>query len=245
MAQQRLRHILVQPIPGADDQSTTTDEQWADALARAESVREQLSADDADWTAVAAASSDDPGSRGRGGDLGWYDPASSQFDPEFQAGVAGLPEGELSEPIKTQFGYHIIEVYGHRISAEAEAADIVAQLRDDPSVFDELARTMSEDAATAKNGGVVGWVAPYQYDEAQDEAIFGLSGVNEISDPVQTANGWYIYKLLATTASREIDEARLSQIENNGFGRWFAEQKKGAQIWIDPEFAPAPATTTA
>lgn len=243
--QQRLRHILIQPIPGADDQSAATDEQWADALARAKSVREQLSADDADWTAVAAASSDDPGSRGRGGDLGWYDPASSQFDPQFQAGVVGLPEGELSEPIKTQFGYHIIEVYGHRISAEAEAADLVAQLRDDPGAFEELARTMSEDAATAKNGGVVGWVAPYQYDAAQDEAIFGLPGVNAISDPVQTANGWYIYKLLATTASREIDESRLSQIENNGFRRWFAEQKKGAEIWIDPEFAPAPATTTA
>lgn len=243
--QQHLRHILLQPIPGADDQSTATDAQWADALARAESVREQLSADDADWTAIAAASSDDPGSRSRGGDLGWYDPASSSFDPEFQAGVAGLPEGQLSEPIKTQFGYHIIEVYGHRISAEAQAADIVAELRDDPAAFAELARTQSEDAATAKNGGVVGWVAPYEYDEAQDEAIFGLAAVNDVSDPVQTANGWYIYKLLATTASRDIDEARLSQIENNGFRRWFAEQKQGAEIWIDPEFAPAPAATTA
>lgn len=243
--QQHLRHILLQPIPGADDQSTATDEQWADALARAESVREQLSADDADWTAIAAASSDDPGSRSRGGDLGWYDPASSSFDPEFQAGVAGLPEGELSEPIKTQFGYHIIQVYGHRISAEAQAADIVAQLRDDPAAFAEVARAQSEDAATAKDGGVVGWVAPYEYDEAQDEAIFGLDAVNEISDPVQTASGWYIYKLLATTASRDIDESRLSRIENNGFSRWFAEQKQGAEIWIDPEFAPAPATTTA
>lgn len=243
--QQRVRHILIQPIPGADDQTTATDEQWADALAKAESVREQLTADDADWTAIAEASSDDPGSRSRGGALGWYDPASSTFDPEFQAGVAGLPEGEVSEPIRTQFGYHLIEVYGHRISADAQAADLVAALRDDPDRFAELARQQSEDAATARNGGVVGWVAPYEYDEAADEAIFALPGVNAISDPIQTANGWYVYKLLAITANREIDDARLSRIENNGFTRWFAEQKQGAEIWIDPEFAPAPATTTA
>ena len=243
--QQHVRHILIQPISGADSQAEATDEQWAAALDEAENVREQLSAPDADWTAIAAASSDDAGSRSRGGDVGWYDPASSNFDPDFKAGITGLPEGELSEPIRTQFGYHIIQVFGHRISAEAQAADIAAQLQDDPDAFAQLAREQSEDQATAKDGGVVGWVAPYEYPEVQDEAIFSLSGINAISDPVQTQNGWYIYKLLATTASREIDESRLQRITSQGFDRWFAEEKQGDQIWIDPEYAPAPTTTTA
>lgn len=243
--QQRVRHILIQPIPGADSQAEATDEQWAAALAEAQQVREQLSAPDADWNAIAAASSDDAGSRNKGGDVGWYDPASSNFDADFKAGITGLPEGELSEPIKTQFGYHIIQVFGHRISAEAQAADLVTQLRDDPDAFAQLAREQSEDQTSAKNGGVVGWVAPYEYPEVQDEAIFSLSGVDAISDPVETPNGWYIYKLLASTASREIDESRLQRITSQGFDRWFAEEQQGAQIWIDPEFAPAPATTTA
>ncbi len=240
--QQRIRHILIQPIPGADSQADATDEQWAAALEEAQQVREQLSAADADWNAIAAASSDDAGSRNKGGDVGWYDPASSNFDADFKAGITGLAEGDLSEPIKTQFGYHIIQVYGHRISPEAQATDLVAQLRDDPDSFAQVAREQSEDQASAADGGVLGWVAPYELPEAQDEAVFALSGVNAISDPVQAANGWYIYKLLATTASREIDASRLQRITSQGYDRWFAEQKQGSQIWIDPEFAPAPST---
>jgi hypothetical protein len=83
---------------------------------------------------------------------------------------------------------------------------------------------------------------PNELPVAHDEAFFALSRVYAIGDPVQAANRWYIYKLLATTASRDIDASRLQRITSLGYDRWFAEQKQGSQIWIDPEFAPAPST---
>ncbi len=102
--------------PGADDQSTATQEQWDAALARAQGWYEEVQDPNADWFEIAK-ESDDPGSRSRGGDLGWYDPTTGNFVPEFEAAIATLGVGEISEPVKTDFGYHVIQVTDQRASA--------------------------------------------------------------------------------------------------------------------------------
>ncbi|MBI3283513.1 MAG: peptidylprolyl isomerase [Burkholderiales bacterium] len=59
------------------------------------------------FDALAKAKSQDPGSKGKGGDLGWFDPRG--MVPEFGAAVAKLEKGHFSEePVKTQYGYHVI-----------------------------------------------------------------------------------------------------------------------------------------
>ena len=234
----RVRHILIQPLPDQQDQSTATDQQWAAALKKATALRTTLAAPDADWFAIAAKESSDPGSKDRGGDLGWQDPTSTQFVPEFGDAIKKLKVGELSKPVRTQFGYHLIEVSAERNSPDQEAADLVIQLRKDPGSFGKVARQVSEDAATAAKDGELGWVAHYELDPALEAAIFALDKVGDISDPIALpAGGTYIFKLLEVSESRAVPEGRLKTIRSSGFDRWLTEIKRPAKIWIDPQFA--------
>ena len=63
-----------------------------------------------DFAKVAKELSTDPGSKDKGGDLGAVDVANSGMDPEFMAGAMSLSKGQISAPIKTQFGFHIIKM---------------------------------------------------------------------------------------------------------------------------------------
>ena len=77
------------------------------ALRKAKELREKL-VQGADFATLAKAHSDDPGSAPMGGELGFVD--QEQFVPEYQAAVATLSPGELSLPVRSQFGYHLIEL---------------------------------------------------------------------------------------------------------------------------------------
>jgi parvulin-like peptidyl-prolyl isomerase len=238
VAQVRARHILVQPDPELEDQADASDEEWEAALEAARDVVELARADDADWFELAEEYSDEPNAGGRGGDLGWFDPASSPFVEEFTAGVASLEVGEVSDPIRTPFGWHIIEKTGERESPQAQAADLVEELRADPDRFGDVAREVSEDHASAAENGEIGWVAPYQLDHMREEAVFGLAEVGDISDLVDDASGISIYQLLEASESREIEEERLEQIRATGFERWLdSEVRSGVETWIDPQFS--------
>ena len=239
--QQRVRHFLAQPLPGEADQSKATDAQWAAALARAEAFRVEASKPDADWYMLAD-ESDDTGSKSRGGDVGWYDAASSTFVPEFKAAIAQLSVGEISEPVKTQFGYHVIQVTATRITAAVQADDLVKTLRADPDQFAKLAKEQSDDSNSAAKGGDLGWVIPYQFDKDQIDAIFNLTEPDQISDPVETSAGIYIYKLEATATLRWVPTEQLATVRQTGFDRWLTEVRDRATTWTDPQFVAAPTT---
>jgi parvulin-like peptidyl-prolyl isomerase len=236
--QERARHVLIQPDPELDDQSQATDEQWEAALDEARTVEDLVKADDADWFAIAEEHSDDTGSATRGGDLGWYDPANPQFVTAFAATLASLEVGEVSDPVRTEFGYHVIQKTGERDSPQQQAADLLDELRADPDTFAATATQVSEDYETAEEGGELGWVAPYQLDEAQEEAVFGLTEVGEISDPVdEGADGITIYQLLESSDSREIEADRLDDIRSQGFDRWLDEEVRApVDSWLDPQY---------
>jgi parvulin-like peptidyl-prolyl isomerase len=236
--QERARHVLIQPDPELDDQSQAPDEQWEAALDEAREVEDLVKADDADWFAIAEEHSDDTGSATRGGDLGWYDPANPQFVTAFAATLASLEVGEVSDPVRTEFGYHVIQKTGERDSPQQQAADLLDELRADPDTFAATATQVSEDYETAEEGGELGWVAPYQLDEAQEEAVFGLTEVGEISDPVdEGADGITIYQLLESSDSREIEADRLDDIRSQGFDRWLDEEVRApVDSWLDPQY---------
>ena len=243
--EERARHILIQPDPDLEDQAEATNEQWDAALAEAREVEDLVGDPDADWWAIAEDHSDDSGSAERGGDLGWYDPANPGFVTAFAAELAALDVDEISEPIRTEFGYHVIQKTGERDSPDAQAAALVQQLRDDPDSFGDIAKDVSEDYDTANDDGELGWVAPYQLAKANEDAVFGLTEVGDISEPVgDAAAGITIYKLLETSDSREIEEDRLDEIRTGGFERWLDDEvRSSVEVWIDPQFAPS--TTTA
>lgn len=100
--QTHLRHILIVPNEILDDEN---------ARQRLIMIREQIVEGD-DFEAIATVVSEDPGSAANGGDLGWNGPDT--FVPEFQAVVGSLEIGELSEPFRSPFGWHIVEVLGRR-----------------------------------------------------------------------------------------------------------------------------------
>ena len=242
VAQVRARHILVQPDPELDSQADASDEEWEAALEEARDVAELARAEDADWYALAEEYSDEPGAGDRGGDLGWFDPTSSPFVEAFTAGVAGLEVGEVSDPIRTEFGWHVIERTGERESPQAQVADLVEALRADPDSFADVAREVSEDYASAADGGEIGWVAPYQLDQMREDAVFGLAEVGDISDPLEDASGISIYRLLESSESREIEDDRLEEIRTGGFERWLdSEVRSGVDTWVDPQFSPSTA----
>jgi len=236
--QERLRHVLVQPDPELTEQAEATDEQWEAALAEANEVHELVSAEDADWSAIAEEHSDDTGSGANGGDLGWSDPANSPYVPEFSAALAELEVGEISEPVRSSFGYHVIQKTGERESPQAQADEIHEQLDTDPDAFAELAMQHSEDGVTAQDGGELGWVARYELSRAQEEAVFGLAGVGDVSEVVDGgAEGIVIYRLLEISESEEIPDERLDEIRASGFERWLDEVvRDGVETWIDPQF---------
>ena len=96
----RARHILVSVPAGADEAVD------AQAKAAIESARERVAKGE-DFAAVAREVSQDPGTKGRGGDLGEF--GRGVMDPAFEQAAFSLAKGQLSEPVRSRFGYHLIE----------------------------------------------------------------------------------------------------------------------------------------
>jgi peptidyl-prolyl cis-trans isomerase C len=101
-------HILIRSkgssAPARPGQKDLTDEE---ALAKAQEIRKKLM-DGADFAATAKAESDDAGSGSKGGSLGTF--GHGQMVPPFEQAAFTLPLNQISEPVKSQFGYHIIKV---------------------------------------------------------------------------------------------------------------------------------------
>ncbi len=236
----QIRHLLASPLPDEADQSQATDEQWAAALERAERLRKAAEREDADWYRLARRS-DDRGSRTRGGSLGWHDPATldTQFVPEFAEAARELDVGEISEPVRSQFGYHVIQVTDRRVSALELAERLSADVREDPDSFERLARDYSEDPVTASEGGDLGWVVPYQFEDERQDAIFGMTEPGEVAGPIQGPEGMYLFKLIDSTESRFVSAEKREQVAGSGFSRWLVELEEQAGVWLDPELAPS------
>ncbi len=234
----RVRHLLVQPIPGAQDQSTATAAQWRAARVEAEKLRQEaVKQKDGQWWELAT-QSDDQGSATRGGYLGWYDPATmaQQFIPKFAKAANDLRIGEISPLVRTEFGYHVIQVTERRTTAQELADRLVTEARKDPDSFADLAEAESEDVSSAKDGGDLGWILHYQYDAPREEAIFGLTEPGQISDPIVTGAGIYIYKLLDSADQRYVPQRQRDQVGTSGFNRWLDEMRAQAGLWVDAEF---------
>jgi peptidyl-prolyl cis-trans isomerase C len=103
-----VRHILIRmqgsPVTLPPGQKDLTD---AEALAKAQEIRQKL-VQGADFAELARAESNDVGSSSKGGDLGFL--KHGQTVPSFEDAAFALPDGELSQPVKTSYGYHIIRV---------------------------------------------------------------------------------------------------------------------------------------
>ena len=132
---------------------------------------------------------------------------------------------------------------------EKEARPTVAE-RDDQAIWPaDLVKKMgelglmgvavSEDYATAPDGGEVGWVARWQLERMLEDAVFAMTETGEISEPITDGSGAiHIYALLETSESEEIEEERLEEIHAAGFQRWLEEVVRApVDTWVDPDYA--------
>jgi peptidyl-prolyl cis-trans isomerase D len=116
-AQAKARHILFK---------ASTEEEYAAATKKAQDLRAKL-AKGGDFAKAAEEQSEDPSAKGNGGDLGWFD--ASKMVKEFSDAAFAMKPGEISQPVKTQFGIHLIKLEGLK-PAEVQPFDAVkGQLR--------------------------------------------------------------------------------------------------------------------
>jgi len=134
----RVRHVLIE---AGDDEAA--------ALARAQDVVRRLSEGE-DFAAVAAAESDDIATSAEGGDLGWIDP--DVFDDPLKSAIFSLPAGQVSDPVRSPFGFHVIRVDEIEPSVVREfedvRAEVEAEYRKNASAerYFERAETLAEQA---------------------------------------------------------------------------------------------------
>lgn len=118
--QAKIRHILIQPTEIIDD--ATARQRLETALAK---IREGE-----DFAEQAKLLSDDPGSANLGGDLGWAE--TDSFAPEFKAAADAAELNQVTEPFRTQFGWHILEVLERRVydnTDEVKERNCVGRIR--------------------------------------------------------------------------------------------------------------------
>jgi len=122
VSQVHARHILLRTSELEDDQ--TVQQKLA-------AIRKRILEGGEDFGAIAAVTSQDPGSGAQGGDLGWAGPGT--FVPEFEQQLDRLKENEITEPFKSQFGWHIVQLLGRRVHDATQdklRQQVFAQLRE-------------------------------------------------------------------------------------------------------------------
>jgi len=158
-----------------------------------------------DFADFAKRYSTDPGSAASGGDLGWE--KRGVFVREFEETVFGMKEGEISNLVKTQFGFHIIQLLGRRgesvharhilmkiekgSASDSAAVDSLRKIRERAikgESFAELASKYSEDEDTKTIGGDLGTLTT---DQLQPDFAGQIKDMKagEISEPLRTVVG--------------------------------------------------------
>jgi len=179
-------------------------------------IRNRIEAGE-DFGTVAKATSDDPSVKENGGDLGWMNVFKMIYSLETAA--YNTPPGRVSMPVRTRFGYHLVKVHEKRPSlgdvkvahimvltpeAMSEEDRVKAKEKIDQYYdslqrgvdFAELAKRHSEDRGSAINGGELQWFGTGRMVPEFENASFAIKRIGDYSQPIQTAFGWHIIKLI-------------------------------------------------
>ncbi|MCF8461971.1 MAG: peptidylprolyl isomerase [Flavobacteriales bacterium] len=205
----RASHILLKVGPDALPKDTLI------VYNKIMDIRKQ--AEKGDFGALAKKYSEDPSAKENAGDLGWFSVLRMVYP--FETAAYETPNGKISMPIRTRFGYHIIKAVGSRdaqgeISTahimiktgkeateedQAKAKEKVMEVKgllDKGQNFEDLAKKYSEDKGSSTKGGVLPNFGAGRMVPAFEEAAFGLKADGDYSEPVLTDYGWHIIKRL-------------------------------------------------
>jgi parvulin-like peptidyl-prolyl isomerase len=229
----RVRHILYSPNgdPAGASKVAASDPAWAAAKAKADATYAQLKANPDLFDSIARAQSDESSARTTGGKLPYYSTADG-IDPAFALAIfkGGYQPGQLLAPIKSTFGWHVIQVMHY--PTDMEWANTLKTKLDAGVSFATLARDNS-DQANATDGGDMGWVARGQLSKAIEDAIFAAP-IGKVSNPLQvTGDGVYLF-LVSQEQVRPLDAKQAATVKSSAFSSWYAAQKAQFKITRDP-----------
>lgn len=182
------------------------------------------------FEAVAEQYSDDPSAKVNKGSLGYF--TALQMVYPFETAAYTTAQGDVSNPVRTKFGYHLVKVDATRPArGELQVAHILLKIPENsnPEViakvkakadsiytlsrtmsFEELVRLYSEDRNTTSNDGKLPWFTTGKMVEEFEDAAFALKNKNDISAPVQTKYGFHIIKLMDRKGLQTYDEMKES-----------------------------------
>lgn len=197
----RASHILIS-IENGDTLS---------AYNKASELRKKI-VDGASFAEVAIANSDDPSVRINKGDLGYF--TSFQMVYPFESAAYKTAVGQISDPARTQFGYHLVYVKDKRpANGKVQVSHIMLKHTSDSAsvknkIFDiyeqatggvdwnELVKQYSDDVNSKNTNGILRPFGVAQMPFIFQEAAFQLENPDQISDPIKTKYGWHIIKLV-------------------------------------------------
>ncbi len=221
----RASHILAQ-LP-ADPTPADTLAAWKKITA----LRTRVLAGE-DWASVASGKggSDDPSAAKNGGDLGWF--SALQMVYPFETAAFNTAPGQVSKPVRTRFGYHIIKVVDKRPArGQVKVAHIMVRSTDQDSPekqttaqqkineamtrinsgelnFNDAALKYSDDESTNTKGGELPMFGTGKMIEEFEDQSFGLKKDGDMTAPFKTRYGWHIVKRLEYKAPPTFDEAK-------------------------------------
>ncbi len=188
-----------------------------------------------DFGALAQQYSQDPSAKENKGDLGYF--SAFRMVYPFETAAYNTKVGEVSKPVRTRFGYHLIKVSDIRnnrgdvtvahimlmnpADGNAEAAEknkttineIYSKIQQGEE-FEALAKQFSQDKSSSAKGGVLNRFGSGQLSSEEFETVaFSLQKPNEISKPFQTQFGWHIMKLIEKHPVKTFEEAK-ADMEN-------------------------------
>ncbi len=204
-------HILIEVAPLASAEDTL--KAWNKILEIKQKAIEGESFED-----LAVRYSEDPSAVSNKGNLGYF--SVMQMVYPFESAAYNLEKGQLSAPIRTRFGYHLIKL-NDRIPArgEVKVAHIMLRategmpsqiLADQESIIKQihqelmansamwgtLVSTFSDDISTKQRNGELDWIGVGALVPSFENVAFSLKQSGEISEPFKTPYGWHIVKLL-------------------------------------------------
>jgi parvulin-like peptidyl-prolyl isomerase len=236
----KVRHILYAPKddPQGASSLAKNDPAWKKAEDDARAAYAKLKADPSLFDATARKDSDGSGDNESGGKLPYFDPgmvASGQLDAQFGAAIfkAGLKPGEILEPVRSAFGWHVIQIM--YFPPDVDEAKKLKSEAEGGADWSTLARNFS-DAPDATKGGDLGWIAKYQLDSQSNDAIFSTP-VGKVTEPVVVAgDGVHIYKILEEATRTPTGEQKTT-LQEQAFGNWYAGKKAGFAIKRELDFS--------
>ncbi|MGD0958892.1 MAG: peptidylprolyl isomerase [Methylomonas sp.] len=186
----------------------------------------------------------------KGGDLGWR--GMGQIPTLFSDSVANMKKGDVSDPIRSPSGFHIIKVLdvegvGQHILTKTKVRHILIktnELIDDAEAqkrllglrervkngddFAALARAHSDDKGSAINGGSLDWVVPGALVPPFEEAMNRLA-INEMSMPVQTQFGWHLIQVLGREDQDNSEQFKKEKVRDEIRKRKIEEE---TELWL-------------